>query len=85
MSEKTLHTVVKQDWEESEQDWGTRPDGYSLHLSEAHRENYIKEYWGKMPNSVPECYSRPYSSPKLIDIDEETYTQLVANNGNLRY
>ena len=37
--------VVCQYWEESERGWGVRPDGCSLHLTEADRKQFIKEYW----------------------------------------
>lgn len=28
------HGVICQKWEESERGWGTRPNGYSLHLAD---------------------------------------------------
>jgi len=80
-----MHTVVGQKWEESEKGWGTRPDGHSIHLSEQHRQQYIKEYWDRMPNAVPDEYSRPCTNPYPIDIDEETYQKLILKGGNLRY
>ncbi|OGZ11915.1 MAG: hypothetical protein A2942_01995 [Candidatus Lloydbacteria bacterium RIFCSPLOWO2_01_FULL_50_20] len=39
--------VLCQKWEESERGWGTRPDGYSLHKSDADREQYIREHMKK--------------------------------------
>lgn len=78
-------TVVCQKWEESESGWGTRPDGYSLHLSDGLRVKFIKDYWDKMPNYVPDEYSRPDGTPYLVDIDEETYKKIEENDGSYRY
>lgn len=77
-------TVVRQMWEESERGWGTRPDGDSLHLTETDRVDYIDRYWDRMPDAVPDEYSRPDGSPKLIDVDEETYEKIVEGGGSLR-
>lgn len=55
--------ILVQRWEESERGWGTRPDGYSIHLSKKDLDIFINEYWEKMPNQVPDVYSRPYGEP----------------------
>ena len=81
-----MFPVVKQLWEESERGWGTRPDGYSLHLSEADRVAFVKDYWSKMPKEVPESYSRPYGGPTVVDVDVETYEKVRdSKNGIWRY
>ncbi|MFA6461851.1 MAG: hypothetical protein WCV90_06305 [Candidatus Woesearchaeota archaeon] len=78
--------VVKQEWDESERGWGIRPDGYSLHLSVEDRQQFIKDYWGTMPDSVPDEYSRPSGDPFWIKIDLETYHQIEeSKNGIRRY
>jgi hypothetical protein len=69
-------------WEESELDWGIRPDGYTLHLNDQTRQAYIEDYWSNMPPAAPDTYSRPAGSPFLIDVDEETYRKLEENNGS---
>lgn len=68
-----MPTVVVQKWEESERGWGTRPDGYSLHLNDADREAYIKAYWDHMPNTAPAEYSRPDATPYVADVEETVY------------
>ena len=73
---KMVHPVVCQKWEESERGWGTRPDGYSLHLSDTDREAFIKDYWAGMPNAVPDEYSRPDGTPYVCDADSETYKKI---------
>jgi hypothetical protein len=51
--------VLCQVWEESEQGWGVRPDGYSLHTSQEALTEYVKTYWEGMPEEPPTEYSRP--------------------------
>jgi hypothetical protein len=82
----TKHTVVVQKWEESERGWGCRPDGYSMHLSDAHRVAYIKDYWDGMPDyPVPDEYSRPDGTPYLADVDEKTYEEVKVTKNGERY
>jgi hypothetical protein len=38
------------EWEEYEKGWGPRPDGYSVHVSEANRAAYVENY-GSTPQS----------------------------------
>lgn len=68
--------VVVQKWEESERGWGTRPDGYSLHPDMAALKRYIAMYWKKMPDGVPDEYSRPYGDPYEADVDWDAKGQL---------
>lgn len=77
----TNRHLIVQKWEESERGWGTRPDGYSLHLCDEDRKAYIRDYWNSMPDEVPDEYSRPDGLPYLWEADEETYA-LVAQTKN---
>jgi hypothetical protein len=65
-----------------ERGWGTRPDGYSLHATTKEAEQYIEDYWEKMPDEVPEEYSRP-CDPKLLEVDEKTHEE-VQKKRNMR-
>lgn len=71
----TFH-VLCQKWEESERGWGTRPDGYSLHLSEDDRVRFIKAYWDGMPDGVPDEYERPDGTPYWCRVGEEIYKKV---------
>ena len=67
-------SIVKIDWTESEQGWGQRPDGTSLHANMEEANRYIEEFWKeekeRNPSGrVPECYSRP-ETPELIFVDD---------------
>jgi|SRR5579862_2576709 len=64
-----MSKVFCQKWEESERGWGTRPDGFSLHPTMYDLERFIKEYWDKQPDSVPDSYSRPSGTPYVCEYD----------------
>jgi hypothetical protein len=82
----TTLKVYRQDWLESEAGWGARPDGYSLHADEADRDAFVKEYWDRMPNEVPDEYSRPHGDGYTVEVDEVMYKAVVeSRNGIRRY
>lgn len=77
--------LLVQDWEEMERGWGSRPDGYSLHLDDEDRKRFIKAYWDKMPNHVPDEYSTPYGEPYWKDItDSALLAELEASENGIR-
>lgn len=76
--------VVCQEWIESERGWGTRPDGYSIHLTEADRVDYMKEYWDAQPAAVPDEYSRPTGNPTIIDVSPSFYRKLQKTKNGMR-
>lgn len=61
--QKKLEEVIYVSWEESERGWGTSPDGCSLHLTIEDSKVFKKKYWAKMPDEVPDVYSRPAGKP----------------------
>lgn len=77
--------IVVQKWEESEAGWGTRPDGWTMHLNAAahaaymkkHREDQEEDY--RKTGRVPHEYTRPDGSAYLMDVDEETYEKIKAS------
>lgn len=79
-----IKAVVKQDWEESEKDWGVRPDGCSYHMSFDDCKEFRKQYWSRMPKEVPYEYSREYGRPYLVEVTEEMYEQVKKSKNGLR-
>lgn len=79
-----IYEVVLQRWEESERGWGTRPDGYSLHLTAADLKAFIKDYWDSMPDQVQDEYSRPDGLPRFVHIDAKTYRKIKATKNGYR-
>ena len=71
-----MKTVIFQSWIERERGWGMRPDGFTIHRTEADRQAYVKRYWDSMPDSVPESYSSPDGSPVAVSISEPAYAML---------
>ncbi len=76
--------VICQKWEESEEGWGTRPDGYSLHLTDADMIQFIKEYWAKMPDEAPKEYSRPAGTPYRCEVDDQTFEEVKKSKNGVR-
>ncbi len=79
-----MKRVICQKWEESERGWGTRPDGYSLHLDRSSCELFIAKYWEGMPDEVLDEYSRPDGTPYLCEVDEVLYEEVKAGKFGVR-
>lgn len=85
VADMTERRLLCQKWLESEQGWGTRPDGYSLHMNDLDRETYVDEYWETMPKEVPQEYSRPDGTAYWCPVSEETYEKVKASKNGLRF
>lgn len=77
-----MGTAYRIDWIEYERGWGTRPDGSTLHKDRAAAEQYIRDYWARMPDrgpngEIPDEYSAP-GEPYLVTVDAEKMALLVA-------
>lgn len=77
-------TVIRQNWIESERGWGIRPDGYSLHLNDEQRAQFVKAYWDSKPNETPDEYSRPDGAPERIEVDASIYEAVKASPPGVR-
>lgn len=69
------------EWEESERGWGTRPDGWSLHLSQADYTAFVNSHWATFEGKpTPDEYDRPVSLQgklRLVEvIDDALWTKL---------
>jgi len=82
MTDKKI--VVCQLWEESERGWGVRPDGFSVHLTKADREAYVNEYVFKLPDAIPEVYSRVRGLPYMAEIDDMLHAELAITKNGIR-
>ncbi|MBP9757487.1 MAG: hypothetical protein KBD06_02715 [Candidatus Pacebacteria bacterium] len=81
----TSFEVVRQDWLESERGWGCRPDGYSLHRTSGDVQEFVRDYWARMPDAIPDEYSRPEGSPRIVTVDKEVYDRVVASKNGTRH
>ena len=51
---ENLVEIIQLAWEESELGWGVRSDGHSIHKTFGDCDKFVKEYWAKMPDAVPD-------------------------------
>lgn len=79
-----LEEIIYVSWEESERGWGTRPDGCSLHLNEQDYRVFLKEYWDRQPDEVPDEYSRPAGRPVNAYASQGLYQQIMESRNGLR-
>ena len=77
-----MPNVVCQKWEESEAGWGTRPDGYTLHVDREAATRWAKAFWKRQREvcgpGTPSEYSRKDGEPYECPVDDELYEQIVA-------
>ncbi len=84
MKKVQLEEVVYVNWEESERGWGTRPDGCSLHLTEKDYKTFLKDYWDKQPDRIPDEYSRPVGRAVPAHVCSELYEKIKQTDSGLR-
>lgn len=82
---KGLEEIIYVSWEESERGWGTRPDGCSLHLDEQDYRVFLKEYWDRQPDEVPDEYSRPAGRPVNAYASSGLYQKISESKDGLRF
>ena len=74
------HVVWCQEWEESEAGWGTRPDGFTLHLTAEGPDELLKvmraEEAKRFGRRIPDEYSRPVGQPYQTEVDSLTFVKL---------
>lgn len=79
-----MKNVILQEWEESERGWGVRPDGWSLHLTPRDRSDFIRDYWARQPDVVPDEYSRPSrTEPVMVEVTDEVYEKIRKTKNGL--
>ncbi len=77
MTTKT-QTVFVQNWEESERGWGTRPDGFTVHVDGAQLAAYVR-WHNQTYNNLPEApdeYTRTSGEPIEVEVDSELFDRI---------
>ena len=82
-AKRERYKVIRQDWLESERDWGQKPDGFSLHLSPEHHKKFIDNYDKNQPKEQ-DVYSRPDGEPKEVYVCAKTYKEVKASKNGVR-
>lgn len=88
----TTHTVICQGWEETEAGWGTRPDGFSLHLTLEDCKTYAQGFWKHQKEhfdkqgvvDVPAEYDRQAGSPFKTIVNQQVYDKIAAGDHGIR-
>ncbi len=75
MKEKT---VIIQNWEESERGWGTRPDGWTIHIDREQHKKYVDWYNKTFNNldSAPDEYTRVCGDPIEVECPNDLYKRI---------
>ena len=70
--------VVIQNWEESERGWGTRPDGFTIHIDKDQHAKYVAWYYKTFNNksSAPDEYTRVCGDPIEVEVSDELYDRI---------
>jgi hypothetical protein len=70
--------VVLQLWEQSERNWGVRPDGCTLHSNVIECRNYInKIYETRQDNTdIPDEYERICGEPLYVQVDSDLFEMI---------
>jgi hypothetical protein len=63
-------------WVERERGWGQRADGVTLHLTKAHADKFIEDYWATQSDYVPDEYTAP-TTHKIVDVTDGFYKKLM--------
>lgn len=83
-----MKKVWIQKWEESEAGWGSRPDGFTMHVERSDIEKFLvamrarekadHKAQGKPPGYVPPEYSRPCGTPYEVEVPDEVFDAVKA-------
>lgn len=66
-----------------EREWGSQPDGYSLHTSQATARRFVQEYAcdHQPAGATSDGYSHPDSTPIPVEIAESLHSRLLGAAG----
>jgi hypothetical protein len=74
-------------WTESERGWGTRPDGYSVHISAEEARQYVDRHWASFPQgqAAPDEYDRPDSEkPFGVVLQDAAFARMLKEKKSIR-
>jgi hypothetical protein len=74
-----MNKVVFQLWEELERGENIKNDGCSLHINSTERDIFVKSFYEKRNNSIPDEYEKSSGSFIEAFIDDLLYDKLLKN------
>lgn len=79
-----MNKVIMQLWEESEKEWGVRPDGCSLHLDLIERKRFIDGiYQSRSKDVVPDEYERIIGGEMEVFVEDDLFNS-IKSKGSVR-
>lgn len=78
-----MNRCLIQFWEESERNWGVRPDGCSLHLDSNEHNNYLSFIYSNREDNTPNEYERVIGRESICFISDELFEKLLID-GSIR-
>lgn len=79
------HQVLVQKWEEAERGMGTRPNGFSLHLSLDSLHKYAIEQLKKITDPALDEYSKPAGTSYVAGVSDAVVQQIAKTGDGLRF
>lgn len=75
---KERQTVFVQNWTEHERGWGSRPDGFTIHIDRSQHGKYVADYYKRNHSSTtaPDEYTQADEGVIEIEVDKELFNRL---------
>lgn len=74
----STYPLFAMSWTEYERGWGQRPDGYTFHASVEEFDRFLKDFYARLPQQVPDEYSKPdASTPFVLMVSESLYNYVL--------
>lgn len=68
-----MNKIILQLWEESERNWGVRPDGCSIHLDYNNRDSFVNDFYSNREENVPDVYERAFGEPFFAFVQDDLF------------
>lgn len=82
-----MNHIICQVWEESERDWGVRPDGFTLHLTPEDHAAFMEDFWRQQKadfdGRAPDEYTRASGKPYACPVNDVILAEVAATDNGL--
>ena len=74
----TQAQVLVQNWQERERGWGTRPDGFTVHVDAWQHALYLEWHYRTFNNAdeAPDEYTCAWGEPFWVPVDDATFAMI---------
>jgi hypothetical protein len=74
-----MNRCLIQFWEESERNWGVRPDGCSLHLDSEQLKFFLNNIYSERSKEIPNEYERVVGKESICFISDDLFERLLTD------